>query len=127
MSTPLVHLHVEDRIATLTITRPKALNALNTAVINALHKHVVDLDGRDDVRVVLLTGEGEKSFVAGADIAEFATHNQQEGQALAQRGQDLLFTPHCQREENLYRSHQWVCLRRRVGAGLVVPCAGRFG
>ena len=92
MSTPLVHLHVEDRIATLTITRPKALNALNTAVINALHKHVVDLDGRDDVRVVLLTGEGEKSLVAGADIAEFATHNQQEGQALAQRGQDLLFT-----------------------------------
>jgi enoyl-CoA hydratase len=92
MSTPLVHLHVEDRIATITITRPKALNALNAAVINALHKHVVDLDGRDDVRVVLLTGEGQKSFVAGADIAEFANHNQQEGQALAQRGQDLLFT-----------------------------------
>ena len=92
MSTPLVHLHVEDRIATLTITRPKALNALNAAVITALHKHVVDLDGRDDVRVVLLTGEGQKSFVAGADIAEFANHNQQEGQALAQRGQDLLFT-----------------------------------
>ena len=48
MSTPLVHLHVEDRIATLTITRPKALNALNTAVINALHSaghtHVTHID-----------------------------------------------------------------------------------
>lgn len=90
MSTPLVHLHVEDRIATLTISRPKALNALNAAVINTLHKHVVDLDGRDDVRVVILTGDGQKSFVAGADIAEFANYSQQQGQALAQRGQDLL-------------------------------------
>lgn len=86
-----VRLEVRDRIAFLTIDRPEALNALNAPTIQALHEQVVALDARDDVRAVVLTGAGPKSFVAGADIAEFAGYTAEEGKALAQRGHDLLF------------------------------------
>lgn len=88
---PTVRLDVRDRIAFLTIDRPEALNALNAPTIQALHEHVVALDTRDDVRAVVLTGAGPKSFVAGADIAEFAGYSPAEGIALAQRGHELLF------------------------------------
>lgn len=86
-----VRLEVRDRIAFLTIDRPEALNALNAPTIQALHEHVVALDERTDVRVVVLTGAGPKSFVAGADIAEFASYSPAEGEALARRGHELLF------------------------------------
>ncbi len=88
---PHVRLEIRDRIAFLTIDRPEALNALNASVIQELHEHVEALDARDDLRVVVLTGAGPKSFVAGADIAEFASYGPAEGQAMAQRGHDLLF------------------------------------
>jgi len=88
---PHVRLEIRDRIAFLTIDRPEALNALNASVIQELHEHVEALDARDDLRVVVITGAGPKSFVAGADIAEFASFGPSEGQALAQRGHDLLF------------------------------------
>ena len=81
-----VRLEVRDRVAFLTIDRPEALNALNAPTIQALHEQVVALDANDDVRVVVLTGAGPKSFVAGADIAEFAGYSPEEGKALAQRG-----------------------------------------
>ena len=87
----MISLNVDNRIATLTIDRPKALNALNGEVIQALHDHIEALDQRDDVRVVILTGSGDKSFVAGADIAEFADYDQAGGEALARRGHELLF------------------------------------
>ena len=86
-----VRLEVRDRVAFLTIDRPEALNALNAPTIQALHEQVVALDANDDVRVVVLTGAGPKSFVAGADIAEFAGYSPEEGKALAQRGHELLF------------------------------------
>jgi len=86
-----LRLEVRDRIAFLTIDRPEALNALNAPTIQALHEHVVALDERADVRVVVLTGAGPKSFVAGADIAEFAGYSPAEGEALARRGHELLF------------------------------------
>jgi enoyl-CoA hydratase len=86
-----LRLEVRDRIAFLTIDRPEALNALNAPTIQALHEHVVALDERTDVRVVVLTGAGPKSFVAGADIAEFAGYSPAEGEALARRGHELLF------------------------------------
>ena len=86
-----VRLEVRDRIAFLTIDRPEALNALNAPTIQALHEHVVALDERTDVRVVVITGAGPKSFVAGADIAEFASYSPAEGEALARRGHELLF------------------------------------
>jgi enoyl-CoA hydratase len=86
-----VRLEVRDRVAFLTIDRPEALNALNAPTIQALHEQVVALDANDEVRVVVLTGAGPKSFVAGADIAEFANYSPEEGTALAQRGHDVLF------------------------------------
>ena len=66
-----LNLFIQDRIATLKLNRPKALNALNKEMIKELHRAVEFLDENNDVRVVILTGEGEKSFVAGADITEF--------------------------------------------------------
>ncbi len=63
-------LAVSDRIATVTINRPKSLNALNPATMRELSAVFGDLAGREDAGVVLLTGSGEKAFVAGADISE---------------------------------------------------------
>ena len=63
-------LEEKGNIAVLKINRPKALNALNGAVMMELDKAVDYIDATDSIRVVILTGEGEKSFVAGADIGE---------------------------------------------------------
>ncbi|WP_027966626.1 enoyl-CoA hydratase-related protein [Halomonas halocynthiae] len=70
MSEQLIERQDNGGIVTLTISRPKALNALNSAVITELEQVLVSLETRDDLRAVLITGAGEKSFVAGADIAE---------------------------------------------------------
>ena len=63
-------LDVSDMIATVTINRPKSLNALNRATVKELSAVLHGIALRDDVGVVLLTGAGEKAFVAGADITE---------------------------------------------------------
>lgn len=81
----------EGQIATITINRPTKLNALNKATIQELSSALEDLEANDEVRVVILTGSGEKAFVAGADIKEFADFNTQQGAQLAQQGQELLF------------------------------------
>lgn len=79
------------RIATITINRPTKLNALNKQTIQELHAAFETLDNDPYVRVIVLTGTGEKAFVAGADIAEFANFSVQEGAQLAAQGQELLF------------------------------------
>jgi enoyl-CoA hydratase len=61
---------VSDRIATITINRPKSLNALNRATMQELSDALEEIAGGKDVGVVLLTGAGEKAFVAGADVSE---------------------------------------------------------
>jgi enoyl-CoA hydratase len=86
-----LNLFIQDRIATLKLNRPKALNALNKEMIKELHRAVEFLDENNDVRVVILTGEGEKSFVAGADIMEFKDFNKEEGRALSVTGHTSLF------------------------------------
>jgi enoyl-CoA hydratase len=63
-------VEVSDRIATVTINRPGSLNALNQATMRELSAVLGDLAGKEDAGVVLLTGSGEKAFVAGADISE---------------------------------------------------------
>lgn len=75
----------------ITIQRPDKLNALNQEVLEELHNAFLYLKNLDEVRVVLLTGAGKKAFVAGADIAEFAHFDVQQGTALAQKGQELVF------------------------------------
>ena len=82
---------IQDRVAVVTINRPAQLNALNAAVLQELHEEVVRLDAHSGVRAVVLTGSGEKAFGAGADIAEFASFSPEEGEALATRGQALVF------------------------------------
>lgn len=75
----------------LTINRPDKLNALNRETIQALNEAITDALSDMDIRVILLTGQGEKAFVAGADIAEFAHFDPAQGKALAADGQRLLF------------------------------------
>lgn len=84
-------LQKEQKVALLTIERSKQLNALNRATIEELHQALATLREDDSIRVVIITGSGEKAFVAGADIKEFADYSVQEGSELAARGQQLLF------------------------------------
>lgn len=81
----------EKGIATIFINRPERLNALNRATIQELHDTIKTVDENPDVRVIIITGSGEKAFVAGADIAEFAHFSAEEGSLLAAKGQKLLF------------------------------------
>lgn len=81
----------EDTIATITINRPEKLNALNRVTIQELHHAFSALEPIKEIRAIILTGSGEKAFVAGADIAEFADFSVEEGIQLAAQGQDILF------------------------------------
>ncbi|MFA9187211.1 enoyl-CoA hydratase-related protein [Flavobacterium sp. FBOR7N2.3] len=81
----------EDTIATITINRPEKLNALNKVTIQELHHAFSTLEKNQDTRVIILTGSGQKAFVAGADIAEFAEFSVEEGIQLAAQGQNTLF------------------------------------
>ncbi len=82
---------IENNIATVVINRPTKLNALNIATIKELHTALKGLSKNEAVRVIVLTGSGEKAFVAGADISEFAHFTSVEGTQLAFQGQVLLF------------------------------------
>ncbi|UPT71975.1 MAG: enoyl-CoA hydratase-related protein [Flavobacterium sp. JAD_PAG50586_2] len=82
---------VENGIGQITINRPSKLNALNVATIQELHDAFEALENKEEVRVILITGEGEKAFVAGADISEFANFTVQEGAQLSAQGHELLF------------------------------------
>jgi enoyl-CoA hydratase len=80
-----------NNIATITINRPSKLNALNKVTIEELHDAFAEADSDDDIKVIILTGSGEKAFVAGADISEFANFDEKEGAKLAKKGQELVF------------------------------------
>lgn len=77
----------DGAVAVVTINRPKVLNALNSQTIAELSRAMRELQADADVRAVILTGAGEKSFVAGADINELAVLSPAEGQQHARRGQ----------------------------------------
>jgi len=91
MSYENILIEKENGIALVTINRPEKLNALNKSTIRELNAGFESLRNDDDVRVVILTGSGEKAFVAGADISEFASFSVEEGARLAAEGQELLF------------------------------------
>ncbi|WP_295335330.1 enoyl-CoA hydratase-related protein, partial [Flavobacterium sp.] len=82
---------IDNGIGQVTINRPSKLNALNKATIQELHDAFESLENDTKVRVIIVTGEGEKAFVAGADISEFAEFSVEEGAQLAAQGQELLF------------------------------------
>ena len=85
-----IRLEKRDSLAIVTIDRPKVLNALNMATMSELREAFTEL--RDDIntRVVLLTGAGEKAFVAGADINELNKNNPVEAKAYTHKGQAVL-------------------------------------
>ncbi|MBS7324634.1 MAG: enoyl-CoA hydratase/isomerase family protein [Angelakisella sp.] len=78
----------EGQIGIITINRPKALNALNSTVLEELDK-TLDAVDLQTVRCLILTGAGEKSFVAGADIGEMSTLTKAEGEAFGKKGNDV--------------------------------------
>lgn len=81
----------ENGIGNITINRPAKLNALNVATLQELHDAFQSFEENHDIRIIILTGEGEKAFVAGADISEFANFSVEEGAQLSQQGQELVF------------------------------------
>ena len=81
----------EKGVATIFINRPEKLNALNKATIQELHETLQLVDKNAEIKVLILTGSGEKAFVAGADISEFAHFSDKEGAMLAAKGQEILF------------------------------------
>lgn len=83
-------LEKKDQIAYLTINRPKVLNALNMATMQELRLAFTELKQDPDIRVVILTGSGEKAFVAGADIGELQKNNAVEAKEYTHRGQAVL-------------------------------------
>ena len=80
---------VKDQIARVTLNRPQVLHALNAMVFNELEQVFMALTGDVRVRVILLTGAGEKAFAAGADINEIARLDIATGEAKARRGQEV--------------------------------------
>lgn len=78
-------------LATITINRPKKLNALNSATIKELSTAFENLEDDLAIKSIIITGSGDKAFVAGADISEFANFSVEEGGRLARLGQESLF------------------------------------
>ena len=81
----------ENPLAIVSINRPNKLNALNRETIQELHDAFKTLNKDKNIKAIILTGSGEKAFVAGADISEFANFSVKEGSKLASKGQKLLF------------------------------------
>lgn len=81
---------IEEGIATITFNRPKALNALNAALLRELSDALDKIAADEDIRVLILTGSGDKAFVAGADITELATFNSLSAKNFATFGQAVI-------------------------------------
>ncbi|KAB2907455.1 MAG: enoyl-CoA hydratase/isomerase family protein [Ignavibacteriales bacterium] len=80
---------VENNIGTITMNRPDKLNALNGGLLDELERLVDSIKNNNEVRVVIITGAGEKSFVAGADISELAQLSVTDAKAFALKGQRI--------------------------------------
>ena len=80
----------DGAVATITINRPKVLNALNAQTLDELRRAILAVRDDDGVRVVIVTGAGEKSFIAGADINELAVQTPTSGREHARLGQHIL-------------------------------------
>ena len=84
-------IDTNDMVSVITINRPNKLNALNILTINELHLALELLSNTDDCKVIIITGSGEKAFVAGADISEFYKFSKEQGYKLSLDGQTKLF------------------------------------
>ena len=88
LETEFIKYEEEDHISILTINRPKALNALNSQVLEELDKTLDQID-TSKIYALIITGAGEKSFVAGADIAEMSTLTKKQGEEFSKKGNDV--------------------------------------
>ena len=86
-----IQIGVKDKVQIITINRPQSLNALNKEVLQELSEALEHAVQSPAVRCVVITGAGEKAFVAGADIKEFADYNGLQGKQMAQIGQQNVF------------------------------------
>src|SRR6266496_4583147 len=84
-----LRISVDDRVAVVTIDRPDVLNALDTALLEELLATLTDLGGDGAVAAIILTGEGDRSFIAGADIKEMAGKTPLEARAYSELGQEI--------------------------------------
>ena len=84
--------YIKDLVVRLTVSRPEALNALNIDVIQELDDNLKDCINDDKVGVIILTGEGDKAFIAGADIKKMKTMNRDEAYDFGSKGQNLTKT-----------------------------------
>jgi len=82
---------LEHSTLLITINRPDKLNALNKRTIDDLHEILVEAEQNKDVRAIIIKGAGEKAFVAGADIAEFANYSVEEGKQMSSQGHFKVF------------------------------------
>jgi enoyl-CoA hydratase len=83
--------HIDGSIQHIIINRESKLNAINKATLAELHTAIYDAFHNDRVGGIIITGAGEKAFVAGADISEFASFNSVKGEELAREGQNMVF------------------------------------
>ena len=88
LETKFIKYEEDGMTALLTINRPKALNALNSQVLEELDKTLDSID-TNKIRALIITGAGEKSFVAGADIGEMSSLTKKEGEAFGKKGNDV--------------------------------------
>lgn len=86
-----ININIEDRIAIISVNRPESLNALNARTLQELSEAIADAEINPLVRVIIITGEGEKAFVAGADIKEFADYGSREATEMSRRGHTNVF------------------------------------
>lgn len=91
MTFSTIIIEKQDKIALITINRPESLNALNAKTISELSEALNILENDSECRVIIITGSGEKSFVAGADIKEFSDFGQSKAEELAKTGHTKLF------------------------------------
>lgn len=91
MTSELIHAEVKNGVLVITINRPDKLNALNKQTIEDLHDTLVEAENMKDINAVIITGSGNKAFVAGADIAEFANFSVEQGKQLSSIGHFKIF------------------------------------
>jgi len=86
-----ISLKNKNKISLLTIERPDNLNALNLETLSEINKALKSLEFDNSVRVIIITGSGNKAFVAGADIKEFSKYSKKEGEEMARSGHQKVF------------------------------------
>ncbi len=90
METQHIRCDIKDKVAVLTIYRPESLNALNTQVVNELDRALHEMEAEPTVKIVVLTGAGDRAFVAGGDIKEMAAMDVQAARVFSRNGQLLV-------------------------------------